>query len=415
MRRNRIIYTIILILAIVYASYYGGHLPYTLLYTVMFVPVISIIYTLIVYNKFRIYQEIPVRQVTKNQAVSYDLTIENDFIFSFTRIDLDFFEDVATIKDSHLFSHHTMLPKTQNKYTSTIVPRYRGTYYMGVEYLEVTDIFYLMKIKYKIPTMPRITVSPRIININKLKVGIDSVDSRNPNNNMNNNDFEMDNEVRSYVPGDSARRIHWKQVARKRELVTRKIISNEVFQSMIIMDLTPVLCEEKRLIIEDKIIEAALAIANNYVCNNTSISVASNSNYTSSKASNGVISNSYNSKNASNGISGKNKVFNNIINDAQQFKLYLKYCSDIKFNNDTSYVDTIKRIRLVDAVSKNYIIITNKLDSKANQYFAELSLLGNKINIVYVASDDIKVISELDGVNIVNVLINQEIEDALSE
>ena len=61
------------------------------------------------------------------------------------------------IKDINLFSEHTMLPKTNKSFKSTLVPKYRGTYYMGVEYLEVTDIFYLMRIKYKIPTIVHIS------------------------------------------------------------------------------------------------------------------------------------------------------------------------------------------------------------------------------------------------------------------
>ena len=385
MKKYRIIYLVSLISVIVYASFFGGYFTYAMLYTVIAIPFISILYTWIVYNQFRIYQEIPVRQVTKNVAIPYILKIENNFIFSFAKIKLSFFNDVAEIKDINLFSEHKMLPKTNKSFKYTLVPKYRGTYYMGVEYLEVTDIFYLMRIKYKIPTMTRISVKPRILELKNLSIGIDSSDSKKLNQNLVSEECELSNETKKYTPGDNLKRIHWKNVAKTRELVTKKIENAETYRSLLIMDLRPVKDVSKRIVIEDKIIESALAIANNFLLKKIEIFTL---------------------------CVYKNKQLIDV-NSSEKLKMFLDYCSHLKFNSNKSYCESINDVSKELDGKKNYIIITNKIETTKMQFLKEQIMLGNKINIVYISSDDIKIKNSIENIDILSVLFSEDIEESL--
>lgn len=86
MWRNRIMYAVLLILVLVLASHYGGNIVYILLYTVILLPVFSLVYTFVVFRRFLIYQEIPTRITEKYTVLPYSLILENRDYFSFDNI-----------------------------------------------------------------------------------------------------------------------------------------------------------------------------------------------------------------------------------------------------------------------------------------------------------------------------------------
>lgn len=380
MLRNRLIYLGILILTIVYASFYGGNVAYAMLYLVILVPVISFIYTFYVYSRFKIYQDIPVREVTKGEAIPYTFVIENSDIFSFVRVKVDFIDEMASIADSDKLREHCMLPDTNRSYDTTMVCKYRGTYYVGAKSLEVTDFFYLFTIRYKLPTMTKFTIYPRVLKLDRLKSGIDAVDTKNIINRIS-SDGQVDNDLRKYVAGDNRKLIHWKNSAKKRELLTRKYVDNEMLETVLILDNTHRAEDEAGIIEEDKIIEASLAIAYNYFTHSIPVRVISD----------GV---------------------DILVEDSTTFNSFIKLCADLKFNGHMDIKEEIESMNNGNT-TKNYLVITSMLEDKLVYTLRNAISLGNVANVVYIESNETDY-TPVEGVYIIKIDHNKEVKEGLA-
>ena len=104
-----------------------------------------------------------------------------------------------------------------------------------------------------------------MVHIEQLAIAPAVVDSKNPVRFSNAVEEELDTEVRRYNPGDNKKRIHWKASAKANELLSRQYHQKPKSEVILFMDLAKVREDElKAVIIEDKIIESTLAIANYY-------------------------------------------------------------------------------------------------------------------------------------------------------
>ena len=61
MRRNRIAALVLFVLSLISISFKGGPVSYGFFFFTLFVPLVSFAYTLVVYLRFKIYQEIGTR------------------------------------------------------------------------------------------------------------------------------------------------------------------------------------------------------------------------------------------------------------------------------------------------------------------------------------------------------------------
>ena len=71
MKRNATILIIVIICTGIFASNYGGTIPYALFYFSLLVPLMSFIYILIVLNFFRFHQEAAKKTFVKGETVDY--------------------------------------------------------------------------------------------------------------------------------------------------------------------------------------------------------------------------------------------------------------------------------------------------------------------------------------------------------
>lgn len=264
MWRNRILYVILLILTLVLASHYGGNMVYILLYTVTLLPVFSLAYTFVVFRRFFIYQEIPTRITEKYTVLSYSLILENRDYFSFDNIRFVCNEPLARLSPEIDLGTLHMNPQTSRALSGTMRCLYRGTYYVGIEGVEVTDFFGLFRITYAFPSRVRMTVKPRVLSLEELQVTENTNDAKK-NFYTTQMDTVLGNDMRGYRPGDSARQINWKVSARYQELYVRKPDVRELEETVLCMDTYRYWKAENDCIIHsDAIIETALSIAKHY-------------------------------------------------------------------------------------------------------------------------------------------------------
>lgn len=256
MRRNRIIWFVLLILSLIAISYYGGPISYGFFYAMLIIPILSLLYLLYVYIFFHIYQYKDGGQYAAGDAFTYKFKLMNEFFIPFVGIRVGFFDQFSTINGLSDETEYELMPNTGIIKETTIVCHYRGEYNIGIKEVEIQDFFRLFRVKYINNSFRRISINPRLVSLKKL--GTYEMHSKDAMKYAS----KLDVLTREYVPGDDVRFINWNQSARTGNLMVRERIGEEGSGVSIVMDV----CRYSKDIyeyipVENKILELALAIS----------------------------------------------------------------------------------------------------------------------------------------------------------
>lgn len=311
---KRLIYALFLTGTIIMVSCYGGNISYLLFYFAILLPVSALVYSLYVYLRFKIVQEME-RTVVKAQKVPYSLILANEDLIPFTRISLNYFKDKVTIKEFENTGDQTaqdtsrlaLLPGERICVDTKIYCKYRGTYAAGVKSVAVTDFLGLFTITYPMKEQLRVTVKPRIIPFEQLLANLKKQDPKNSLFSLAARQELPDYELRAYQPGDSPKYIHWKNSARTGELLVRKQMPEEMTETVVLIDLLPIAGdEEHRLKTEDTIIEAAVSFIHHYYLKKIPIRIV---------------------------FRGKEGMMELLVNDRRGFDAFYNLCPDLTFSS----------------------------------------------------------------------------------
>ena len=99
MKRNRIIYFILCVSALVLASFFGGPVSYSLLFGLLLVTPVSLIYLFTVYCFFRIYQVIGSKHITTYEPVPYYFVLRNEYLLNFCHISISTYSTFSHIAE----------------------------------------------------------------------------------------------------------------------------------------------------------------------------------------------------------------------------------------------------------------------------------------------------------------------------
>jgi len=80
MLRNRLILAAAILATGVFASFYGGNIPYALFYLTLSIPVISFLYTFYVFVRVKVYQFIDKKRSEGKHYYSYRIAAANKFL-----------------------------------------------------------------------------------------------------------------------------------------------------------------------------------------------------------------------------------------------------------------------------------------------------------------------------------------------
>lgn len=271
MRKVRLIYLALLVGSIVLVSFKGGKIPWLLFYFMLTIPVLSVLYILYIYARFHIGQQLT-RYVKKGERIPYKLELANDDLLLMTGISLNFYTD--TIQVMKKSSEGTMIPYEQEPDSFSLLPhqhkeaelelycKYRGTYPVGVKSVSVRDFFGLFTVTYPHTAHIKLTARPRILSLAQLKSILEKRDPKKNRPAVSRFQDILDFDLRKYIPGDSLRRVHWKNSAKAGELLIRKQAPQELYEFVIVMDCArPENKTELELMQrEDNIIETAVAL-----------------------------------------------------------------------------------------------------------------------------------------------------------
>lgn len=393
MKLNRILCLAAIIGSGVFASYFGGNISYALFYLTILIPVIAFLYTVYVYFRFRLYQEIGSHLVTKGEWNTYSFVLANEDIITFRNIKVNFLSDKSTIEAASRVTEYSLLPGESERLETRIKCNYRGAYYVGVDSVEVTDFLYLFSITYPVTSKLKAYVLPRVVPIERLGIAPPQLDVKNPKSFSNNVEEELDTEIRKYCPGDSRKRIHWKASARMRELVTRKYQHIPKAQIVIFMDLQKIKEDELKVVVaEDKIMESVLAIASFYALRRTPSYIMYD-------------------------LDGRKLA---AITSKDEFDAFYKACVNMIFHGKLP-VSTLMEERLNSGESGMfYVVVTHYLTREL--YLSALKAVTNQntVSILFVSDDvsdqtsDLKNSMKLSGITVLQIMPEDEIGDVLS-
>lgn len=218
---NCSIYILILAASVVFASFYGGLLPFVVLYgVVLFVPV-SALFIVLNFHYISVYQELSDNHVVKGETHDFLMSFENTGIFPVHDMMLILHSDRCEfegIRDGECVS---LDPRTKLKLAVKLRCIYGGTYYIGIRSIGFKDAFGVFTIMFNVPYMFRAIVSPKITDAADPYMDIENM----VNSVGSKSDIKYEeipgNDMRTYYAGDPINRINWKVSARLGEPVVR--------------------------------------------------------------------------------------------------------------------------------------------------------------------------------------------------
>ena len=234
--------------------------------------------------------------------------------------------------------------------------RHRGTYPVGVKSVTVTDFLGLFTITYPMMSQVRLTAKPRILPLERLSLALQKKDPKNtlfPTSRLQN---LPDYEVRRYQSGDPKKYIHWKNSARTGELLVRRQMPEELFETILMLDLSPVQGDtEKRLQTEDNILEAALSYLQDCYLKKIPVRV----------------------------VYMDSEIREILIDVCTGFEAFYEKCADISFESALPLEKVWRRYTSRLAGTRAYILITSSQTPALTETIEESRLLGNDVLCIY--------------------------------
>lgn len=257
---RRIIYIILFILSLVFISFRGGNLPYMLFFMMVINTVLSYAHILYVFCSIKIFQIIPETGTTKRETVPYHLKLSNEGFIACGTITLHFMKGLSEVKEMEGMGSISLEPGQGMDFYSEILCNYSGTYFVGVDTVEIMDYFKIFRIRFHMPQKARVTVKPRIQNLDYIDFVMENEECRSSGQ-RGKSGYQIDNEVRKYAPSDNRKLIHWKNSAKRQELMVRNLAEEEISEYAVILDVKIAESDyESRIILCDKLRETMVAL-----------------------------------------------------------------------------------------------------------------------------------------------------------
>jgi len=358
MRRNRITFIFLFILAIVFRYNFGGFVPSFLFNTLLSLLIFSLGHTLYVYMRFKFVQDIDKRIIIKGENVKLIVKLSNEDLIIYPYIYVSFFGSHSIFKANSYSQSLFITPFSKKEFVFDMECKYRGQYEVGISEIYIEDFLGLIKLRYKIPETKKIIVYPRIEHLNKFDVFTTNSSDSQSFSQGTAEDVNNIKDLRNYSYGDSFKKIHWKLTARSNTLMIKNYQSTSDANVNIILDLRRnSYADEINIVIEDKLIEAAVSVLHYYLFKGISVNyMYFNQKLEILKASNMI-----------------------------EFEAIYKTLSTIAFNQIVSLADIVKLHYESSNTSTDMIIFTSVLDVALynEMYYAQMS--NHTVCLIYIS------------------------------
>ena len=259
--KNRLLCAAVLISTFLFVIFYGGKVPYALLYTSVGLICVSVTYLIITLLLCDVICVLDKRDVVKGDDVIITIEIKNNSPLFIPYINISFKETVefdSVIQDESL----SVAAYSGKRARISLTSKYRGKYDVNIPEIRLMDFLGILNIAVKYPRLPDVLVYPHVCELDEFSaVGKFEMDNQiNPENISE--DITAISDVREYMLGDSMRRIHWNLSARMLSFMSKNYENITKSRLTLLLNLSQAseLPYEKRLRLEDRTIETAVSI-----------------------------------------------------------------------------------------------------------------------------------------------------------
>jgi len=232
----------------------------------LFLILYSIVTSIWVLYDFNYLQTLTPLVAIKGNKAKLRIELHNDKPFIFPYIKLYYKTPENVILDSYKEQTTYLFPFTNHKIDEEFTCNLRGQYFMGIEKVEVKDLFGFFTFSINLAQQYyhkklSLTVHPRILLLSTLPLPQLHLEG------LQNREFSSSEEaasiadLRQYRFADPLRKIHWKASAKLQEIYVKNYETNAQPQIFILMETCPFLGDAMmRFKIEDQIVECTTAI-----------------------------------------------------------------------------------------------------------------------------------------------------------
>lgn len=214
-------FLVVLVASAVFASFFGGPLPFLWLHAMLLLVPLSVAYTAWNFHSLRIYQEMDVHKVTRGEMHSYRAMLENTTILPIYRMRLFLLTDRCILEQLKDAQEITLQALEKREIASGIRCKFAGAYNIGIAAVALSDPFGIYQVQRPVEYTFRAVVKPPITDMANRALEIE--------NRLNQLGLKSDQQlepvggidVRSYQSGDPLHSIHWKLSAKEGNWMVR--------------------------------------------------------------------------------------------------------------------------------------------------------------------------------------------------
>jgi len=359
MAANRILYGFLLVLSVIFANFYGGKMPYMLLFLVLLLPVISMLYTVVLYFLFRYVQLVDRKYVTKGEKINYRFEISNESILCYPFIKVNFYGNEDFLARQFSSESFFLLPRKKLSFSYEITCSYRGEYMIGMKSVEFEDFMGLFRLVYNIPEPKDIIVLPRIIYLDRFLMKTNLPSDTQSVLNTQYEDLTTISDIRKYSYGDSLKRIHWKLSSKMDELYVKTYHGTSQTAAMFFLDFKQIeVPREVRIKLEDNLIEAVVAVIRYCLFNFIPVNM----------------------------VYYMNDIVQMEAKTPSDFETIYKTLAQTRFNQNVA-VEDIMELFLIDSSKKRDVFIfTANLNYNLYNQLCKVRVNGYEVSVIYVSS-----------------------------
>ncbi len=358
MRKNRIAFLFLFIIAIIFRYNFGGFIPSFLLNLLISLLLVSIGYTFYVYQRFKFIQEIDKRVISKGESVKLIVKLSNEDIIIYPYVYVSFFGSHSLMNSESYSQSLVIAPLSKKEFVFDMHCKYRGQYEVGISSVYIEDFLGLVRLNYKIPETKKIIVYPRIEHLTKFEVFTsNSYDSQSSSQGAV-EDIHNVRDMRLYQHGDSLRKIHWKLSARNNHWMVKNYQSTSSANVNLLIDLRKYnKSDNVDIILEDKVVEAAVAVLYYYLHRGVSV------NY----------------------IYFEDKLEILKASNRHEYEFIYKTLSTISFNQKVPLADIVSLHYESSSNLNDMIIVTSILDIDLYNVIYKAQMSSHSICLIYVS------------------------------
>lgn len=354
-----------------FALFGGGSLPYYIFFIILMTIIVSLVYTVIISKKIEITQKPAKNYYHVGDLLETRTVVYNESILTIPYIEIknDIVKNIAGIKPKGSIVY--ILPFDSKTIIDKMNCKYRGYYSYNTIKINISDIFGIFSIAKDIKCNELITIYPKITKLNRFNIKSLQIYGTASTRKKANEDYSSITDIRKYYPGDSLKKIHWKVSAKRNMLHVKNYEMNGSAETDIFINFRGEdYYEPKRMDIEEKIVECAVAIINYML-----------------------------ERNISTYLFGSDKRYIYIKGrDLKTFKSFMDELITVKSNGDILFNQFLESRSKLLSKGSSIIIITPLINEKYLEKIIGIKEYGMDVIIIYVSDKDI----DTYNLNIIN-------------